>query len=263
MKIQQQDLKGNILNTFDSIYKASVFINKKFAYRKIYLACDKEIKTAYGYKWCYVEDEGSTTKNDMSYIDENIILYMSIGDGYINKHGFLVLQHCSKQKEYLEWKHEILIKNNIKVSDIKYKNNNNKDSYTFYTKTYSKVKDLRKELYPNKKVISNKNILEKLTPLGIFIWYMDDGNLTPHKRNGKIHSYELMLNTGLQKDENEVIINFFQEKWGIKFNQYKNKNVYRLCCGTQMARKFLEIIKPYVNEIKCMNYKVNMTYNLP
>ena len=92
---------------------------------------------------------------------------------------------------------------------------------------------------------------------------MDDGNLTPHKRNNKIHSYELMLNTGLQKDENKILIDYFQEKWGIKFNQYKNKNVYRLCCGTKMARKFLEIIKPYANEIKCMDYKINMTYNLP
>jgi predicted transcriptional regulator len=92
---------------------------------------------------------------------------------------------------------------------------------------------------------------------------MDDGNLAPHKRNNKIHSYELMLNTGLQKDENKILIDYFQEKWGIKFNQYKNKNVYRLCCGTKMARKFLEIIKPYSNEIKCMDYKINMTYNLP
>ena len=72
-----------------------------------------------------------------------------------------------------------------------------------------------------------------------------------------------MLNTGLQKNENQILIDYFQTKWGIKFNNIKIKNVYRLCCGTKMARKFLEIIKPYYSEIKCMEYKNNMTYNLP
>lgn len=264
MKIQQLNLKNEIINTFNNIYDASKFINKTYAYRKISLACENKIKTAYGYKWRYFRDEGSTTRNDINYIDDNIVLFMSIGDGYIDKNGYLFILHCERQKEYLEWKHQILIKNNIINSEIKFKNNNGKNSYCFKTKSYDFIKKIRKILYSNnKKNIINKDILNKITPLGLFIWYMDDGNLTPHKRNNKIHSYELMLNTGLQKDENKILIDYFQEKWGIKFNQYKNKNVYRLCCGTKMARKFLEIIKPYASEIKCMEYKNNMTYNLP
>lgn len=263
MKVQQLNLQNEIINTFNSVYEASIYIDRKYSYRKITLACNEKIKTAYGYKWCYIESEGSTTRNDMSYIDENIILFMTIGDGYINKKGYLVIQHCEKQKEYLEWKHQILMKNNISTSSIKYKKNNGKNSYFFYTKAYDFIKKIREVLYQNNKKKLNKDILEKITPLGLFIWYMDDGNLTPHKRNNKIHSYELMLNTGLQKNENQILIDYFQAKWGIKFNQYKNKNVYRLCCGTKMARKFLEIIKPYASEIKCMEYKNNMTYNLP
>ena len=40
---------------------------------------------------------------------------------------------------------------------------------------------------------------------------MDDGGLSQKKRNGVIYANELMLNTGLQKDDNQIIIDYFKE----------------------------------------------------
>ena len=169
MKIQQLNLQNEIINTFNNIYDAAEYIDKTYAYRKITLACENKIKTAYGYKWRYFKDEGSTTRNDISYIDENVVLFLSIGDGCIDKNGYLFILHCEKQKEYLEWKQQILMKNNISTNKIKFKKNNGKDSYFFSTKTYDFIKELRKILYPNnKKRIINKDILEKsITVAGV------------------------------------------------------------------------------------------------
>ena len=52
---------------------------------------------------------------------------------------------------------------------------------------------------------------------------MDDGGLSQQKdKDGHVKANELMLNTGLQKEDNQIIINYFKEVWNIHFTQVKN-----------------------------------------
>lgn len=84
---------------------------------------------------------------------------------------------------------------------------------------------------------------------------MDDGGLSQKKRNGKVHANDLILNTHLSKEENQVIIDYFKEEWDIHFTQIKNKNRYRLRCGTREARKFISIVEPYIKTLNVCNIK--------
>jgi hypothetical protein len=88
---------------------------------------------------------------------------------------------------------------------------------------------------------------------------MDDGCLSPQKRNNKIHAWQLWLNTYLTKEENQVIIDYFLEKWEVQFNLNKHRNMYRLRCSTKEARKFLDIVRDFVlKNVPCMLYKVQI-----
>ena len=87
---------------------------------------------------------------------------------------------------------------------------------------------------------------------------MDDGGLSQKKQDGVVVANDLMLNTGLQKEENQTIIDYFLEVWGIQFTQVKNHNCYRLRCGTKEARKFISIVYPYVSQLKCFEHKLNI-----
>lgn len=185
----------------------------------------------------------------------NLILFMAFGDGYI-QNGLLRIRHSVKQKEYLEWKMNLLRKSGVHTSDIYYVDNNGYGAYEFYTSSYDFIKNIRKYLYTPKKNIAQNKQLNKLTPLGLYIWYLDDGGLSQSKdKNGNIRGNTLMINTMLTKDENQIIIDYFKGKWNIQFRQCKNHGKYRLECGTKEARKFIEIIKPYKNEVDCMLYK--------
>ena len=42
---------------------------------------------------------------------------------------------------------------------------------------------------------------------------MDDGSLCKKVRNGKIHAWELYLNTYLSKEENQVIIDYLVDEF--------------------------------------------------
>ena len=186
----------------------------------------------------------------------DIVIGMSIGDGYL-QNGRLVVLQCEAQKAYVEWKARILRNVGINTSDIEKKDNNGFAAYKFKTGRYDFIRTLEKQLYTPKKTISRK-LLNRLTPLTIAIWYMDDGGLSKKKKNGIIHANDLMINTGLQKEQNQIIIEYFAEVWDIRFTQVKNHNVYRLRCGTHEARKFIDIVRPYVEQVGCFNHKIDI-----
>ena len=107
----------------------------------------------------------------------------------------------------------MLKKHGIKVSPIKRKvNNTNYVAYYASTKVYNFSKLYRKILYTPIKSYPLKQLL-KLTPLHIAIWYMDDGSLqTLKNKDGYIRGNTLTLHTNISKEENQVIIDYFQNK---------------------------------------------------
>ena len=187
-----------------------------------------------------------------------LVIFMALGDGYVNRKGFLSIRHSESQKDYLEWKMKILRKNGIMTTEPYYVSNNGYGAYEMRTKSYKFIRLYRRILYGKSKNIANRKILNKLTPLGLAIWYMDDGGLAQKKRNGKVHANDLILNTMLSKEDNQIIIDYFKEVWNIQFTQVKNRGKYRLRCGTREARKFIEIVKPYVEQVESMSHKINI-----
>lgn len=202
----------------------------------------------------------------MNRIDRGILIGMVLGDGclsvfrdkrYTNSfHQRLTLKHGASQKEYIEYKrdllHSIFGGKKPKVKEI---NNNGYLGYTV-SKSNSYFRVLHKQIYPSRKKCISRKVLDKLTPHGIAIWYMDDGSLYPKKRNGKIHAYELILNTYIPIEENEIIIDYFKENYDINFKIAKSKGSFRLRLGTREARKFIKIVEPYI--IDSMKYKIKI-----
>ena len=197
--------------------------------------------------------------------NELLIYSMILGDGWLCKKD-LRIQHSEKQLNYLKWKKRILEKNGIECSTIKCRTNpngfgiqKNYFAYYFYTKSYSFIKEFKEFYYNPDKTACILNNLDNLTPLSLAIWYMDDGGLSQQKdKNGNIKANDLMLNTGLQKEGNQIIIDYFKRVWNISFTQAKNKSVYRLRCGTTEARKFADIIKPYLIQNPELLYKIQI-----
>ena len=183
-----------------------------------------------------------------------ILLGMAIGNGYISdyKNKFrLIIRHGKSQKEYLEYK-KILLEDIFgrNISEIEVQNGiqisiqNNK-----LFRIYRKWLYVRRE----KKV---SRVLKYLNIQSIALWYMDDGSLTAKKIRNKIHGYELTLNTYVDREENQKIIDWFLNKYSIRFTQTKGKGKYRLRMGTKEARKFIELIKDYIHP--SMLYKIRI-----
>lgn len=189
----------------------------------------------------------------------NAILSIILGDGYLDKSGGGKVLHCAAQLDYLNWKIKYLRSKGVACTDASPKNNNGFDAYYTYINVTKWSKLLRKVLYKSGgKNIYNRKLLNRLSAEHIAIWYMDDGGLSQKKREGVIYANELMINTHTTEDNNQIIIDYFLEVWGIRFTQVLNRGHYRLRCGTKEARKFLDIVREYVSQVPSMAHKLNI-----
>ena len=195
----------------------------------------------------------------------NLIIGMLLGDGTISNNYVFKLSHGYKQKEYLEWKINLLNEHGIKNNGLKKYISTcgyNLGSIVYYSQmsVIPFMKVLRRVVYKPIKNYANRKILNRLTPLGLAIWYMDDGHINIRKTDDKIHGFYIKIATCLYKEQNQIIIDYFKEIWNISFYQFKEgkpgKNTYSLCCGTQEGIKFIELIKPYVESCPSMLYKI-------
>lgn len=196
----------------------------------------------------------------------NLLIAMLLGDGTISNNNVFKLSHCAEQREFLQWKINLLNKFGIKNNGIKEYISSN--GYNIgKTVLYSQlniipfVKVLRRIYYKPKKKIANRKLLNRLTDLGIAIWYMDDGAISFRKSGNKVHGFYIRISTCIPKEDLQIIIDYFKEVWDVSFYAFsEGKGTYSLCCGTKEGINFINIIKKYVEQVPSMKYKI--TYDL-
>ena len=194
----------------------------------------------------------------------NLLIALLLGDGTISNNNVFKLSHCEKQRDYLEWKIEQLknagLRNNGLKEYISVKGYNiGKKVYYTQLNIIPFIKVLRRVFYKPYKKLGNRKLLNRLDAKGIAIWYMDDGHINYRKTNGKVHGFYIKIATCIPKEELQIIIDYFKEVWDIEFYMFhegKKENSYSLCCGTKEGIKFINIVKPYVEQVPSMIYKI-------
>lgn len=194
----------------------------------------------------------------------NLLIALLLGDGTISNNNVFKLSHCEKQRDYLEWKIEQLknagLRNNGLKEYISVKGYNiGKKVYYTQLNIVPFIKVLRRVFYKPYKRLGNRKLLNRLDAKGIAIWYMDDGHINYRKTNGKVHGFYIKIATCIPKEELQIIIDYFKEVWDIEFYMFhegKKENSYSLCCGTKEGIKFINIVKPYVEQVPSMIHKI-------
>ena len=211
--------------------------------------------------------------------DKAIMIGLILGDGYISPKGRINVTHCEQQKEYIEYKakllHSVTGGKDINIYMINkistYKKGNKiisqKEVVNYSFKRQSKdFIQFRELLYPSNRKTITKKVLNLLNPLAIALWWMDDGCLTVKYTylNGRRVKcgYTLRFYTYLTKEENELIQQYFIDKYNMNWNVVKADNAkdstqWMLRCGVHEGRKFLAIIRDIIlTKVPSMSYKV-------
>lgn len=186
---------------------------------------------------------------------EQLIIGTTLGDGYLTRpngigNGHLAILHSKKQEEYLKWKASILEEFGLcaGISERSYVhpyNNRRHNQIQVWSKADKIFAKYRQEIYRSNVKTLDRHLLNKLTPLGLAIWYMDDGHLTYFHSND---SFRLEFNShNFTLEEHEIMARYFREAVSVKLNIGKNSGKYVLRCGKTEARKLFSLIGEYIH----------------
>jgi hypothetical protein len=166
--------------------------------------------------------------------------------------------HTPKMEEYVKFKQDI-INEYAPGANFKYKlvmHNNRKKgviypSLKMWTSMHPVFSALKSLFFKEVKIV-NFDVLQHFTPFGLAVWYMDDGSLVNNSASLSTH--------GFTKDENYKLVKLIEDKWGIvgKVVHDRRRDLYFLRYNVRNSIKFVELVKPYVEKIECMRYKLGI-----
>ena len=187
-----------------------------------------------------------------------IIVGSLLGDGCLEKRERgvrLRLDHGSRQKAYLFWKHKELQNISGKVLKVNYYHkvhNKSYENYRFSTFSNELLNIYWHTFYANGKKIVPPDINMLLNdPLALAIWFMDDG----YKRND---CNALRLNTdSFSFDENVLLQEALKTNFGIETAIHKKGRYWNLYIPERYAKAFVDLVQPFIH--KTLDYKIALT----
>jgi len=189
-----------------------------------------------------------------------------LGDGCIDKHheGInscrYVETHSVDQIDYALWKFnefKNFISNNYRIVTKKYEKSysGSKPSIVFETMLNKEFVEFYNNFYPNDIKIVPDNIESILTPLGLAIWYMDDGSVhyVSKKAVARFSTYSFCCN------HIKILENAIKNKFDLHSTRINTeKGIVMQLCQNE-TKKMIEIIKEHI--LPSMLYKINLIYN--
>jgi len=172
--------------------------------------------------------------------------------------------HSERQKEYIEWKHELLkpfTTNGLiryEVHDRVRVDGSPLVQYHSATICHDDFNRIYHILYRNGKKFVTRKYLNLIDEFALAVWYMDDGSYN------KINTDMVLYTLGMTLSEHKAMKKWFWQGWGIICNirQVKGKLsdgtpqiYYCLRFGRKETNKFHSLVGQYI--LPSMEYKLN------
>jgi hypothetical protein len=178
-------------------------------------------------------------------VEEQIIMGCLLGDATLSKSGKfhrIRIEQKAEHKKYVEWKFNLLKR--LCITPLQFNPKNN--SFRFGTVGHPQLTNLYSTFYNQDRSI-NSSILDKINALSIAIWFMDDGY--------KIHN-TVGISTNNFSDQALEQLREKLKKLGVSTSLQKDKGRKRTYISTKSFKSFKKLIKPYVDQVACMAYKL-------
>jgi hypothetical protein len=168
------------------------------------------------------------------------------------------VSHSVKQKEYLIWKARILRdllshESLFRVEKCKFPWSDREFEYVcIETKVAPIFNELRALFYPSGKKVISRSILDELTPLGLAVWFCDDGGFC-----GDEHTSDYDISGKWTRKEQSDIREWFVDRWNIDVVVRSYKDGDYVVFNVESARRLKRLIEPHI--ISSMQYKLGFT----
>ena len=196
---------------------------------------------------------------------KGVIIGMILGDGWLDWRGNNArLEVSSVSKGYIEWKKKILERiTSVKMYERKNNRWSDKPLFRIQTKVHPIYSKLYPHLYHNRKRTIDEYSLKSISPLGLLIWYLDDGSCSYNKEKKNGMNLTIATNS-YNMAEHLLMAKVLNDKFRLRFNihqhfqRQRGKRYLHLTLKAIDKIRFYEMVfEPYLKEIpEEMKYKI-------
>lgn len=190
------------------------------------------------------------TVERLNQFQRSVIIGTLLGDGYLRtvpgrQNAFLEVNHALSQREYVEWKHDVL--KNVSAGPPKVrKGNGHRQAIRFHTRQSRELSELAERFYVNRIKIIPVDL--KLDALSLAVWFMDDGSWCRES--------DVYLNTQQFDAESQRVLIEILKDFGLEATLNKDKEYKRIRFLKRSVPKLVDLIEPYI--IQSMRYKIGL-----
>lgn len=197
-----------------------------------------------------------------------IVLGSLLGDGSIAinkryKNARFSFRHAASQKEYFFWKAQELSEITAGKSVWEQYDEDGQGGFggkklRFQSAALPELTEIFNLVTRNGKKCVRRKWLNRLTPLSLAVWWMDDGSIVTNGRKG------VLCTDGFSHEEVKIMQKYFRKVWGIETKigetNTRGRHYYRLYIrSTQEFKQFLRLIIPHI-PVEEMLTKVLLLY---
>lgn len=187
--------------------------------------------------------------HELTEMESEVIYGFLLGDGSIRlsgRYASYVEAHCAKQRQYLEWKADLLAGLLSRGVHDRISKCQGKEypSVWLTTRTEPVFLEIRKQVYIDGRRTVGSRWLEDIGELGLACWYFDCGSY-----RGSHSAYRITC-AGRTAHEKLLLKNFLRNQFGIEAKIQKRC----LWISRKGALALTQILRKYV--VDCMTYKV-------
>lgn len=190
------------------------------------------------------------TVERLNQFQRSVIIGTLLGDGYLRivpgrQNAFLEVNHALSQREYVEWKYNVL--KNVSAGAPKVRNGNgHRQAIRFHTRQSSELTELAHRFYRNRIKVIPKGL--KLDTLSLAVWFMDDGSWCRES--------DVYLNTQQFDAESQRALIGILKDFDLEATLNKDKEYQRIRFLKKSIPKLVALIQPHI--IQSMKYKIGL-----
>lgn len=189
----------------------------------------------------------------------DVLVGLLLGDGHLETQNNgrtyrLKIEHSLVQKEYVDWLYQ-LFQDHARTEPrqkIQLVSGKAYQKYGFSTLSTGSLRFYGQQFYPNGHKRVPKSISRLLTPIGLAVWFMDDGSIKSNHHRARI------LNTqGFIQEDIERLQKVLTDRFKIITTRRKQKEGEQIYIPSLQVEQFICLIRPYI--LPSMEYKIRLT----
>ena len=173
---------------------------------------------------------------DLTKDQRSLIVGSLLGDGSMRckKNALLEINHCLKQRSYVDWKWRLL-RNLVRTPPKARSGNGGRQAYRFTTLSLPQLTPFYEAFY----IAGHKAVPDlELTPLALAVWFMDDGC--------KSHRSVYLNTQQFDKCSQASLLCSLDAQLGLKASLNRDKSYFRIRVAVKSMDRFRLLVKPYL-----------------